>query len=166
MVGWHHWRDGDEFEHTLGVGDGQGGLACCSPWGCKEPLSDWTELEIFLGDLVIKNPSSNTGDVGSIPGQGSHILQGHNQAYVPRLLSPCTLEPVVGSTTREKPMHSNKDLVKPKKKYGDFPSGPLVKTLHFQCTGSCSDPSLENWYSHMLLLLLSRFSRVWLCATP
>ena len=116
MVGWHHWRDGDEFEHTLGVGDGQGGLACCSPWGCKEPLSDWTELEIFPGDLVVKNPSSNAGDAGSIPGQGSHILQGHNQACVPQLLSPCTLEPVVGSTTREKPMHSNKDLVKPKKK--------------------------------------------------
>ena len=41
MVGWHHRRDGDEFEKTLGVGDGQGGLACCSPWGHKE--SDMTE---------------------------------------------------------------------------------------------------------------------------
>ena len=36
MVGWHHWLDGHEFEWTLGVGDGQGGLACCSPWGHKE----------------------------------------------------------------------------------------------------------------------------------
>ena len=31
MVGWHHWLDGHEFEHTLGVGDGQGSLVCCSP---------------------------------------------------------------------------------------------------------------------------------------
>ena len=36
MVGWHHWPNGHEFEYALGVGDGQGGLACCSPWGCKE----------------------------------------------------------------------------------------------------------------------------------
>ena len=33
MVGWHHRLDGHEFEQTLGVGDGQGSLVCCSPWG-------------------------------------------------------------------------------------------------------------------------------------
>ena len=36
MAGWHHCLDGHEFEWTLGVGDGQGGLVCCSSWGCKE----------------------------------------------------------------------------------------------------------------------------------
>ena len=36
MVGWHHQRNGHEFEQGLGVGDGQGSLECCSPWGCKE----------------------------------------------------------------------------------------------------------------------------------
>ena len=36
MVGWHHQLDGHEFGQTLGVSDGQGGLACCSPWDCKE----------------------------------------------------------------------------------------------------------------------------------
>ena len=36
MVGWHHRLNGLGFGWTLGVGDGQGGLACCSPWGCKE----------------------------------------------------------------------------------------------------------------------------------
>ena len=41
MVRWHHQLNGHESEYTLGVGDGQGGLACCSPWGCKE--SDTTE---------------------------------------------------------------------------------------------------------------------------
>ena len=41
MVGWHHQLDGLEFDEALGVGDGQGGLACCSPWGHKE--SDMTE---------------------------------------------------------------------------------------------------------------------------
>ena len=42
MVGWHHQLDGHEFEQALGVGDGQGSLAFCSPWGHKE--SDITEL--------------------------------------------------------------------------------------------------------------------------
>ena len=41
MVGWHHWLDGHEFELALGVGDEQGSLPCCSPWGLKE--SDMTE---------------------------------------------------------------------------------------------------------------------------
>ena len=36
MVGWHHQLYGPEFEQTQGDGEGQGGLACCSPWGCKE----------------------------------------------------------------------------------------------------------------------------------
>ena len=42
MVGWYHQLNGHEFEQTPRVGgDGQGGLACWSPWGCKE--SDMTE---------------------------------------------------------------------------------------------------------------------------
>ena len=36
MVGWHHQLKGYEFEQAPGDGDGQGSLACCSPWGCKE----------------------------------------------------------------------------------------------------------------------------------
>ena len=44
--GWHHRRDGLGFGWTPGVGDGQGGLACCGSWGRKTRtrLSDWTEL--------------------------------------------------------------------------------------------------------------------------
>ena len=41
MVGWYHWLNGHEFEQTQGVGDGQGSLACCSPWGHR--VSDMTE---------------------------------------------------------------------------------------------------------------------------
>ena len=36
MVGWHHQLNGHEFELAPGVGDGPGGLVCCSPWGPKE----------------------------------------------------------------------------------------------------------------------------------
>ena len=41
MVGWHHWLNGYAFEQAPGNSEGQGSLACCSPWGCKE--SDTTE---------------------------------------------------------------------------------------------------------------------------
>ena len=48
MVGWHHWLNGHGFGWTLGVGDGQGGLACDSSWSCKESEMiewlNWTEL--------------------------------------------------------------------------------------------------------------------------
>ena len=49
MVGWHHWLDGHEFEKALGVGDGHGSLAYCSPRGHKELDTtgqlNWTELK-------------------------------------------------------------------------------------------------------------------------
>ena len=49
MAGWHHRLDGREFEWTLGVGDGQGGLPCCDSWGRKESDTterlNWTELK-------------------------------------------------------------------------------------------------------------------------
>jgi len=48
MVGWHHWLNGHGFGWTPGVGDGQGGLACCGPWGRKE--SDTTEQLNWLTD--------------------------------------------------------------------------------------------------------------------
>ena len=35
MVGWYHYLNGHEFECTPGVGDGQGSLVCCSPWGTE-----------------------------------------------------------------------------------------------------------------------------------
>ena len=48
IVGWHHWLDGHEFEQAPGIGDGQGSLMCCSPWGSKESNTrerlNWTEV--------------------------------------------------------------------------------------------------------------------------
>ena len=45
MAGWHHRLNGHEFEQTPGIGDGQGGLACRSPWGRKElDTTEWLNL--------------------------------------------------------------------------------------------------------------------------
>ena len=48
MVGQHHQLNGHEFEQTLGDSEGQGSLACCSPWGCKESDMTWKVI-LFRG---------------------------------------------------------------------------------------------------------------------
>ena len=61
MVGWHHCHNGHGFGWTPGVGDGQGGLACCSSWGCKEldtterlNCTELTVLHLRKFSLVIR----------------------------------------------------------------------------------------------------------------
>ena len=55
MAGWHHWLDGREFEWSPGVGNEQGGLACCNSWGHKE--LDTTEWVIWPG----RSPGEGNG---------------------------------------------------------------------------------------------------------
>ena len=62
MVGWHHQLNGHEFEQALGVGDGQGSLACWCPWGSKESdateqlnwteLNEWEDYSNYFGEGV------------------------------------------------------------------------------------------------------------------
>ena len=58
-VGWHHLLNGHEFEKTLGAGDVQGSLACCSPWGHKEldmaERLHFTSLHLALWPPGLKN---------------------------------------------------------------------------------------------------------------
>ena len=55
VIGWHHWLDGQEFAQALGVGDGRGSLACCSPWSRKESdmteQPNWTEEKALVFEL-------------------------------------------------------------------------------------------------------------------
>ena len=74
--------DGRDSEWTPGVGDGQGGLACCDSWGCKgSDTTEWLNwTELTDGASIIKNLTANAGDVGLIPisrrspgeGSGTH----------------------------------------------------------------------------------------------
>ena len=58
MAGWHHWLDGHESEWTPGVGDGQGGLACCDSWGHKRVGHDWaTGQQQNHSDLQVESPN-------------------------------------------------------------------------------------------------------------
>ena len=66
MVAWHHWLDEHMFEEALGVGDGQGGLACCGSWGLEESDKteqlNWTELKwLMLSGLCTVWPQTSFG---------------------------------------------------------------------------------------------------------
>ena len=68
MVGWHHELNGHEFEWTLGVGDGQGSLACCSPWGYKDSVTtEWLNWNWMFGlrywKLIGKDRLSRKSDM-------------------------------------------------------------------------------------------------------
>ena len=71
MVGWHHRLDRHEFEQASGVGDRQGGPACCSTRGRKE--LDRTSLVAQM----VKASGYNVGDLGSIPGSGRYPGEGN-----------------------------------------------------------------------------------------
>ena len=82
MAGWHHWLDGHEFEWTPGVGDGQGGLACCGSWGRKE--SDTTEqlnwTEDFPGGTSFNEPAyqwRKYKNIGWVPRSGRSLGGGN-----------------------------------------------------------------------------------------
>ena len=67
MAGWHHQLDGQESEWTLGVGDGQGGLACCDSWGRRVGHNwatemNWTELSFIVFVQVFDNKKGYSGN--------------------------------------------------------------------------------------------------------
>ena len=62
MVGWHHRLNGHEFKQAPEVGDGQGSLVCCSPWGRKE--SDTTEQENGCGERTAVDPEDTRKRTG------------------------------------------------------------------------------------------------------
>ena len=63
IAGWHHWLNGHGFGWTPGVGDGQGGLACCGSWGLKEldmtEQLNWTELKRWCCKSAAFNMPAN-----------------------------------------------------------------------------------------------------------
>ena len=59
MVGWHHRLNGNEFEQALGVGEGQGSLAFCSQWSCKESdMTEWLKNNLIFRCSVNPDPKA------------------------------------------------------------------------------------------------------------
>ena len=105
MVGWHHQLNGHEFEQTLGDREGQGSLACCSPWGRKELDTKWLNMSYWDSQvaLVVKNPLANSGDVRDMGltsglGRSPRERHGHPLPYacleIPWIKEPGRLQSV------------------------------------------------------------------------
>ena len=82
MAGWHHWLDGRESEWTLGVGDGQGGLACCDSWGHKEldttERLNWTEPNRYFQRKTAEQ-SREEAELAQIDGKRPYISHSQSQ---------------------------------------------------------------------------------------
>ena len=91
MAGWHHWLDGLESQWTPGVGDGQGGLACCDSWACKE--SDMTDRLIW-SDLIWRG-----------------IPRNRIQCVSPWKLNPLVLEMFLLESVTERNWLMKKDII-------------------------------------------------------
>ena len=97
MAGWHHWLDGREFEWTLGVGDGQGGLACCDSWGCKESdTTEWLNWRIVKSHKLLRTEfytpavtTSNRANLSSLALFALENGRGVRSNYKSHLPKPC-----------------------------------------------------------------------------
>ena len=85
VAAWHHRLNGHEFEQAPGDGEGQGSLACCSPWGRKESdTTKWLNSNNTYGlpgGSDSKKSACNAGDLGSIPGWGRSPGRGHGNPF-------------------------------------------------------------------------------------
>ena len=103
MVGWHHQLNGLEFEQAPGDSEGQGSLACCSPWGCKESdmtdrLNNTRSLAEFLPRAMVAEDTEHQA-----PGAGENLLIKH--------LSPsnCPSRPQMKGRPSGMDSHRNRD---------------------------------------------------------
>ena len=92
VVGWHHWLDGHEFEQASGVGDGQGSLACCSPWGHSVGHNWATELNWKLEN----NKEWSLWQLYSfIMLSGWHWMISHNKNFFIVLFGGTAMDPFI-----------------------------------------------------------------------
>ena len=99
MIGWHHQLTGHEFEQTLGDGEGQGSLMCCSPWSCKEldttEQLNKTQSEGLPMWLRGKEPTCQCMFslwVGRSPGEGNDNHSAILAWEIPLTEKPCGLQ--------------------------------------------------------------------------
>ena len=102
MVGWHHWLDGLEFEQAQGVGDKQGSLVCCSPWGRKE--SDMTE-RLNWGHWLLENLKLSIQGTAFVPDSFNTKKEGRDHNFI-WLWLPGSSEPKTTTCDHWKPLHS------------------------------------------------------------
>ena len=155
MAGWHHWLDGRESQWTPGVGDGQGGLACWDSWGRKE--SDTTERLIWSDLFLINTPMHSLTNSLIHPSSHKSSTMLSDLVSFSRWNRSCLLMLLIQWV--ESSCNSVHSLTP---QMGSLWEGPRFLS---PCPSYLSCNVL--YFSFLLLLLLlSRFSRVRLCVTP
>ena len=170
MAGWHHRLDGHGLGWTLEVGDGQGGLVCRGPWGCKESDTtewlNWTELTLNKGFL-----GANAGDirdVGSIPGSGrSPREENGNSLQYSCLEKPWTEESGRRQSIRsQRAGHDQSDLAhthtlnQHSSAFQDLILAPSVFTVHSLNYWNMILVFEPPWYFHCLGIFFPGLSQV------
>ena len=170
MAGWHHRLDGHGLGWTLEVGDGQGGLVCRGPWGCKESDTtewlNWTELTLNKGFL-----GANAGDirdVGSIPGSGrSPREENGNSLQYSCLEKPWTEESGRQQSIRsQRAGHDQSDLAhthtlnQHSSAFQDLILAPSVFTVHSLNYWNMILVFEPPWYFHCLGIFFPGLSQV------
>ena len=130
MVGWLHWLDGHESEQVLGVGDEQGSLACCSPWGCKQ--LDMTEQLNWTGRSLSLplSPRNFTGEA-----KIKRLFTNYYMLEKSRLCLLCCFSPFLtwyGKRWGDKSETARKRAMKPLWRVG---VPPLVSPIEVQTPG-------------------------------
>ena len=99
MVGWHYWFNGHEFEQTLGVGEGQWSLVCCSPWGHND--SDTTEwLSIHTHPVRVQGRGAEGAPDSSLSLPGIYFtFQSSRKSFIPVPPNLTGLRPQVSLST-------------------------------------------------------------------
>ena len=150
MAGWHHWLNGRESEWTPGVGDGQGGLACCNSWGRKE--SDTTE-RLNWTDYLSGLPSWLSGKESTCqcrrhefnPWSRKFLLLRSNLARAPQLLSLCSRawKPQLLSPRALEPMLCRKRSHRSESPHSTRKRRPRPLPLENVCAATKTQPSLK-----------------------
>ena len=151
MAGWHHQLDGHEFDWTPWVGDGQGSLACYDSWGRKESDSteqlNWTELK------AEKEKEWNIDTCCNVDEPQSHYTEWKK---------PDTKDYILWNPEIKHRMVVDRGLE------GEGIGRNCLMDRDFTLEWwKCFETRQRWWfYNIVIVLLLSRFSRVRLCATP
>ena len=81
MAGWHHQLNGQEFEQASGAGDGQGSLACCSPWVSRAGHDWMTELNLLLSFRPVPGHSFSSKTISQQSGNSGWAVKLWNQRF-------------------------------------------------------------------------------------
>ena len=191
MAGWHHRLNGHDFKQALGIGDGQGSLVCCNPWGRKESdMTEWLNWTDFRSFCLVTMPghiiSSDPWQAVSEPFCTPPALTGQMVLNVSYHLEIVKMDQLYSKTriffyklvchkTIQYLPHTSQKGQHQKSTDNKYWRECREKQTLLHCWWECKlvqpfwrmvQKLLKKTKNRATMLLLSCFSHVWLYATP